>query len=496
MDQKLILLQSAGIFVMDLDDSVAEARYMGSITEGRVPAKMLGWLSANPNSSYLLFVDLPSEEVLIDDIPDLGHGDLRQYFRMLKQKHRQTHCLSKVDIVSTDDGKVVQKIGIADDTCKVFLQALATNGCLIKSIHSPLTLVGAIANRLKKSGVGRIYVLPIDEESYRLIACVDKKLVLNRGVQLKPPHRLDETIGDSLRESLAYLRRQAEAEWQQAIVCAFSKDLAGRLRDTFSSDSAVRIETVSVVDGAGIPNVQSSHTILMKLARRGFKVLSLGYQQDVKQNAFLRRRIRHAVAGISASLMVGATAIAAVSDKLVGEYESMSAEQLEVEAFIDNATLFLDDENDLPVEAVRQALATSKLAEIRSKVSPLPFLFSLSEHQSVHRSIQIHTVDWHRQDVLDIQSLQSLGQQNADDISLDAIYHATVVGAVYGELDDAMVSFDSFLASLRKANKNMSIRVTEAPFGLSEKSRTTDRDISGGGFSVEVIKSAGDQNGR
>lgn len=496
MNQKLILLQPAGIFVMDLDASKAEARYMGDVTEGRVPAKLLGWLSANSKSYYLLFIDLPSEEIQIDTIPELGYRDRRQYLRLLNQKHRQVHCLSKVDVVTSGNGKNAQQVGIADDACAILLRTLAAHGCLIQSIHSPLTLVGTLVRKLKKSAQNSIYILPIDDKSYRLVACVDKQLVLNRGITIKEKHSLLEIIDVSLRESIAYLRRQSGPDWMQATVFTFSKDLTDHLRVALGEDNVLPIESAAIDKDAQIPCAQSSHSLLMKLAHLAVKMPSLGYRLDIKQNAFLKRRFRHAAAGVAASLMMGATAIAAVNEKLVSEYESISKEHYETEDFLDTATVFLNDENDLPVEAVRQALATAKLVDIRSRVSPLPFLYSLSEHKSAYRAIQIHTVDWHRQDVLDIQSLQGLDRKDADDIRLEAIYHATVVGSVHGDLDDAMVSFDSFLTSLRNANTNTNIRVIEAPFGLSEKSRTTDRDISGGGFSVEVVKSAGDQNGR
>jgi len=489
MSLKVILFQAARISVLDLYDQKVPPVFIDQILDGKIPARFFNWLQGNTDPC-LLIVDVPSEEIQSDVLTVMGRSDRRQYIRMLRRKHQKAHCLSKVDVVAAITGKVVQKLGISDDETAALIKALVEHDCLIQSVHSPVTLAGALARKINANNCA-IFVISIDRESYRLVACIGTRLVLSRSVFTENQNTDANIIADNLRESLIYLRRQADSEWSAPVVYTFSKHFAERLQKNLSStgDDGLRIDSLEFSDQAS-----SINPVNYDLIRLVHKAPSQGYRLPIKQNIFLMRRLRHAIAGMAASLLVGVTAMAGVNDRLLVEYESLSQEHIDIENIVDDASEFLDDKKTLNVEAVRQALATAKLVDIRSQVSPMPFLYGLSENKANNKTVQIYAVDWQRQDGLDLQILRDLDKTDANNISVDTIYRATVLGAVHGDLDDAMTSFDSFLLSLRKANIDSNVIVIDTPFGLSDQSRTTDKDIAGGDFSVEVTTSVGGFN--
>ena len=176
--------------------------------------------------------------------------------------------------------------------------------------------------------------------------------------------------------------------------------------------------------------------------------------------------------------------------KITGQHEGLVAGYKQSAISLQNTIAGNEPGYEYSVEAVRQAMVTSKLIELGSVHMPIEFLTGLAQNVHEASGVSVSSVQWNMDDTLNDTSLTEMLARSAEKkaLNVEHVYRATVSGVVQGNPDAALTAFESFVATLRSANSDPSVVVVETPYGLSSQDRVTTSSLSAtsGEFMLEL----------
>ncbi len=497
-----------------LIDGRSSASQSWEVLNDQIPKELSAYLLANRSVVFDLLFDLAEEECHLESLPSVRGRDKKHYLERLRDKYFPSALFSMVNCSPAKKGKGVLVSGVSQSTvCEKLLDTLSGAENNVKRIHSPLSIAPQICQRLGAMKGAQLIVLRIDKSSVRLIACLDALVVLNRRVDINSSAgeaACKAALSKSLQETLVYLDRKAITGWVSPKVSLVADDIevadvlnssaSYKLKGLSKSGTGVEIGPVLSADSfrskeasvpvVSVPVVNAEQLLVSALAKAG-----RGYEQRPHSLIYMRRKVRHACFALMLSLFGGVISSAALATKVGAKTDLLSERYEQSAALANNIVGISEYDDELSVEAVRQALVTAKFAEIRAQDSPVDFLSNLSGVIENHPAVSIDEVSWERDDVLDEKSLQRvLGQQDTiDELPMELVYRATVSGAIKGSAGSALDTFEAFVNTLRRTNSDGTVVVVEAPFGLSQNDRVTATDLaeSNGVFTIEVNAGAG-----
>ncbi len=493
-DGHVLFLQPHRLIVF----SSTNEKFSWPIVNNEIPDELSVYLLANNRAVFDLIIDLAEEECHLEPLPSIGRQDKKHYMTRMRDKYFATSLLSmasaKQVAKKSEESDVVLIAGISHSVlCERLLEKLHGSESIVKAIHSPVTLVPKVCQSLGLTGA-QLMVLHLDKKLYRLLACVNGFVVMNRRVEIS--ESTDEGLSDalltSIGETLVYIDRKAIPGWASPVVSLVKSDsddsFSSVLKSALGAAAKFEFRHVFPNEGGRISvkpySGESAVQLLASVVDRG----GCGYEQLEHRKFYNARKVRHVCFAISLSLFGGALSSAALATKAADQSTGLT-ERYGRSITLASANLNHNDHAP-PVEAVRQAMVTSKLAEIRTQETPVEFLSQLSSVVGNHPTVSIAAISWERQDLLDEESLQKiLGATDLIEVlPIELVYQATVSGVVGGGTGSALDAFEAFVSNLRKSSASNAVEVIEAPFGMSQNAKTTATDIaeSRGSFVVEI----------
>ena len=492
MSKRILFLQAHQLSVFTVlkrDRVVHETKF--SLISKTIPAEVTGYISSHIDSTFTLVVDLMEEECHTESMPSIGLRDRKHYFNKLRAKYFSNPLLSCLSVNKNSKKSTVVISGIDQhEVCNALLKILAKSGAMLHAIHSSVTLSWGLCKKLKLSGAN-LLVLQLDRHCFRLMACVETHVVISRRVEYSEQCsdvQLLESLENSIQETLVYLERQSIAGWEKPVI-----NLIGKIATEYVSGSdtntdddmegmaesglpVVAINLKNVTQLVGTPQFASQYADVLIASVS----LSTGknYARSVHRTNYVRKTLHQMFLALVLSLAGGAVATAAVVSKINSEYTVLGEEYSRSTTVAKDSSSLMEADYEYSVEAVRQALVTAQIIEMRSQYSPLVFLTDVSDVLVDTSGVSITSVAWERKDTLDAQSLGELLDQSSDVevVPMELFYTATVSGHISGSAGSSLDAFDLFVSRLRLSTSDATVVVLDAPYGVSAQATTSMSD--------------------
>ena len=478
-----------------------------------IPAEVTRYISRHIDSTFTLVVDLMEEECHTESMPSIGLRDRKHYFNKLRAKYFSSPLLSCLKVIKNNKKSTVVISGLDQhEVCKTLLKILAKSGAMLHAIHSPVTLSQIFCKKFKLTGA-TLLVLQLDRHCFRLMACVETHVVISRRVEYSEQYsdvQLLESLENSIQETLVYLDRQSTAGWEEPVISLIGEIAAEYVSGSDKSTNddmeggvdpglpVVAINPQNIAQFAGTPESASRYADVLIASVS----LSTGknYARAVHRTNYFRKKLHQTFLALGLSLMGGAVATAAVVSKVNSEYALLGDEYSQSTQVAKDSSSLIEVDYEYSVEAVRQALVTAKIIEMRSQHSPMVFLTEVSDVLVDTSGVSITSVAWERKDTLDAQSLGELLDQSSavEVVPMEIFYTATVSGHISGSVSSSLDAFDSFVSRLRLSASDATVVVLEAPFGVSAQATTSmsDKALSSKIGNPNIISDESSANGK
>lgn len=520
MDKLVLFLQIDRLTCYQLESGGASVARQWPIAAAELPGDLSVFLENNSHAEFSLLIDTPEEECHLESFKTNSIRDRSHLINRIRNKHFKNALLSKASVIGKGDSASLLLSGVAsDELCAGLVRLLEQSRASVRAVHSPLTLMSAIAKATHASKGACLFVLPM-RGCYRLIACVNSFVLFNRRIVIPNGSgnesavnsipasvgtELTDMLTDSLTETLVYLQRQQVVGWETpGLIVAgthdSSKMLAGVCKKVVESGLAK--------PGAGSEDSDYSSTVQRRSTSTDVLLVTAaghcgnGYTTRELRRAYTTRKVRNVCAALALCGVGGVVSSVAVANKLTdlhatiinSYHESSVLKPVQAQSNVPEDHYQVVAEagaaSGNEVEAVRQALVTAKLIELGSVHRPIEFLGELAQQASQQQSVSVTSVKWQTDDILNTDSLLDMiaRPEAIKTLPVEQVYQATVSGIVQGKPDQALHSFDLFVSALRSASSDPSVVVVETPFGLGAGDKTTDSLLSGarGDFVLEL----------
>ena len=461
-----------------------------TIAADELPSDFSDYLAGNRYAEFTLLLDLPEEECHLQDLKATGFRDRRHIIERLKSRRFENSLLTNSTIARFRQNVTLLLTVIDNNTlCESLIKTLSTAGICLKAIHSATTLTPILAKRVAARKGAQLFIFPF-LGCYRLVACMDSSVLFTRRIPLQCESSSFvhdcPLLHKSLEETVNYVQRLHQ-EWMPSVVLIGSSDAADQLRSLRKSSitTSQLKELRSYLPDLTNTDRTSVETLLMSVVTPG----GCGYASPRHRRVYLRHKFRSLCAALALCGVGGVVSSVAFADKINKTHGVVAERYQRSVSELTNDIAYRESHYEHPVEAVRQALVTARLLELRANHHPVEFLSALVP--GVQQSgVSVTSVSWEAQE---ITSETLFGSRLPDETSfetvpMEQIYRSTIAGVIAGTPDVALENFEFFVSVLRDISSDPSVVVVETPFGLGAQHRTTTNDYSAkqGEFVVEI----------
>jgi len=544
MEKLVLFLQPDQLTCYRMEKGAASVARQWPIAASDLPDSLALFLDDNIHAQFSLLIDTPEEECHLESFKTTSLRDRSHLINRLKSKHFKSALLSKASVIGKGNNASLLLSGVAsDELCTKFIRMLEQSRVCLRAVHSPLTLMSAIAKASHAGKGACLFILPM-RGCYRLTACVNSFVLFNRrivlpgisgnefGVNSQPAienAELTHSLTASLTETLVYLQRQQAVGWKTPRLIVVGEhdspivfaDVCKNIAESGLAEPEM-VESAPAVSGATISGAVESGTASevseyrpcvphRNASTEGLLVTAAGhcgngYATRQHRQTYTTRKVRNVCAALALCSIGGVVSSVAVANKLTDRnatiVDSYHATPIFTPALSSlpyslpspvsskgssgrqskvDTKVDTIAADDYEVEAVRQALVTAKLIELGSLHNPIGFLGDLAQKANTQQSVSVTSVKWQADDVLNEDSLTDMiaRPEAIKALDVEQVYQATVSGIVHGKPDVALRSFEKFVSALRTASSDPSVVVVETPFGLGSGDKTTDAVLSG-----------------
>lgn len=481
----VIFLQPHQVSVFICNNNGVELDRKWQVINDKTPLQLSAYLSINTDAVYSLLIDHSDEECHVESLPKLGVKNKKHYLDRLRSKYFVDSDLSIIFQGQNNSERSAVVAGVSSNPlCEEALQLIKESRVILQSIHSPITLMSAKCIAKGAIEGACLNIFATDNGCYRLIASFNSNVILNRRIDIRDSIDVLPELKKNIEETRDYLMRMDTVGWVEPIVKVYSASAGA---NQYARAKPFEVSQSSFADISSLDDALSQSQAALPLAALA-AASNRGYARNIHRRHYLKHKIKHAGIGLAISACFGVVSTAAIAAKLGQQYVALSEHHMQATQFADSAFADSGTDNNSPVEAVRQALVTAKLAELRATHSPITFMTELAA--VLDPAVTIDAVSWEREDLLDRQSLQAILEQSdsAQELPVNLFYRATLSGVINERAGSALDTFEAFVSILRLKNAGSNVVVVEAPFAMTNSARTSTSDLTGdGAFVLEFI---------